>query len=746
MAISWGTELKNSTGNGMRVGYEFSQSPTSVGTGTSSVTVTCKVYVWTRESVYDSNNSFIVSGDFSYSGDVNISHGSGGTTTLARTLTRSVNTSYSGTVKSSVSVSLTGIAPIGGTARVSGSWSTGKRPISAPAAPSGAAVSRSSDTRQNLAWTRNSPTSASQPYQSQELQRWNLTDEIWRTIANLTSSATSYADSSTKSNTQYRYRIRSKNTAGASGWAYTDYMSTSPAAPGVPKAVKSGGNIVVSWANTTGGRVTGVEIWRVENGVLESSVHVLLGGSPTSWTHTSPAAGSTWAYRLKTQAGANAGDAAPNMYSTFSTQSNTVQLLTNPSAPSNLLPSASALDVFDTDLVLTWRHNSVDSSEQTGYDVRYRLDGGAWVTLTDLSSSIERRTITAGTLENSQQFEWQVRTYGDYATAPAYSPWSSSALVELSTRPAVTIISPDVVVPSSRVTVQWSFNDAEATAQTSYRVRLEGAAGAVVYDKSFSGAGSSLAIPTALSDGATYTVFVSAKDGSGMWSYEASAVFTVDFADPPMVTMEAYWDLELGAVVVQFEHADPEPGEVAVVSAELSRSANGEDWAMVAAGLDPSTTVVDFIPALDAVNFYRITSVSALPSRRDSISLPVITESKGWVFVNGGPGFAQVVKVRDNVSTGYDVGRAKARNAFAGRRFPVETVGEQRNQKITLSARIGGGSSTIEEWEAATDLPAPLCYRDGTRRVFVGIDPMSSSYERIFKDLDLSFERVDYIE
>lgn len=747
MAISWGTEVKNSSGNGMRVGYEFSQSPSSVGSGTSSVVVTCKVYVWTRRSVYDSSNSFSVSGDFSWSGSANISHGGNGGTTLVRTLTRTVSPSYSGTVKSSVSVSLSGIAPISGTARASGSHNTGKRPITAPDAPSNASVARSSDSRQNVAWTRNNPSTSSKPYQSQELQRWAISDQVWRTIANLSASSSSYADSSTGANQQYRYRVRSKNSAGASGWAYTPYISTTPAAPTGLKAVKSGGNIRITWSIAGIRKLNGVEIWLTQDGVDAGSRHILLSGSPTSWTHPAPAAGSTWRYRVKSMVAPNgSAETGPSIYSAFSGRSNIVQLLAPPAAPTKLSPSSGARDSEDAPLVLEWQHNDVDSTEQTGYDLRYRLSGGAWVTVSNLSTSLSRHAFAAGALENGNTFEWQVRTYGEYSTAPAYSPWSTTAILTFSARPAVTITEPEGTIQASRATVRWDFFDPEGSAQTGYRVRLENSSGDSMYDRTFSGSVKSLAIPVTVADDSTYTVFVSAKDGAGLWSSESSQVFSVEYADPPKPTLEAYWDLELGGVVVTFDHPQPAPEEVPVVSAELWRSANGEDWALVAADLEVSTSVVDFIPALDAVNYYRITSVSALPSRNDSASYPVVTESKGWVFVNGGPGFAQVAKIRDNASVSYELGRAKARHHFAGRQFPMETTGESRTQSISLSARVGGGSSTVEELEAMADLPAPICYRDPSRREFVGINPMSSTFNRNTKEVSMSFEKVDYIE
>lgn len=752
MAISWGSTLSNSGGNQMRLGYDFSQSPSSVGSGTSSVTVTLKVYFWSRYSISDSSNSYSITGDFSGSGAANISHGGSGGTTLIRTLTRTVSPSYSGTVRSDFSASITGINAISGTARVSGAHYTAKRPIVSPDNHGSISVSRSSDTRQNVSWSRTNPTAASKPYQTQELRRWDYASNAFKTIANLSGSATSYADSSTKKNAQYWYAIRAKNSAGSSSFVYSDHISTTPNAPTNAKATKSGGDIRVTWSNTTGTRVTAIEVWLVKDGVLLSGGSaVVLNGSPTSWTHPSPDPSSTWAYRIKTQSGADSNDAAPNLYSDFSAQSNTVQLLTNPAAPSKLAPSSTALDVSDQDLVLTWQHNDIDSTDQTGYDVRYRLDGGAWVTLTDLNSSISRRTIPAGTLENGVTFEWQVRTYGEYSTAPAYSPWSSSAILTTSARPAATILAPIGVVNSSRVTAEWLFFDNEDSTQTSYRVRLEDELGAVIYNRTLNGSATTHTIPNPVADGGTYTVVVSVRDGDGVWSFESAQVFTVDYADPPVPNIDAFWDVDLGAVVVLIEHPEPAEGEVDVDHCQVWRSAAGDEWVMIADNVPPSTAITDYIPALDSVNYYRVTTVSALPSSTDSVAVPVVTDSQGWIFINGDPSvsgsFSSVMKLRYNPSVDVGTSRDKVRHHFAGRKRPVEFAGEAETVTVGLSADLIGDSATKEGAEAFALFPAPLCYRDPSgRRLFVSINDVRVAKQATWYSLSMTLEQVDHSE
>lgn len=751
MAISWGSEVKNSSGNGMRLGYEFSQSPSSVGAGTSSVTVTLRIYFWSRASISDSTNSLSITGNFSWSGDVSISHGGRGGTTLVRTLTRTVSPSYSGTTKSSFSASISGINAISGTARVSGTHTTAKRPVSLPDAPTGATVTRDSDTRQYLAWTRTDPTTASKPYEAQELQRWDRASDVYRTIANLSGGAANYTDSSTKSDTQYRYRIRAKNSAGASDWAYTDYMATSPAPPTSVRAQKSSGDIRVTWTNTPGARITGVEIWLVQDGVLGSAVHVLLPGNPTSWTHTAPDPTKTWAYRLKTQTGADANDAAPNLYSALSVPSNTVQLLTNPAAPSRLSPGSTALDAVE-DIAFTWQHNDVDSTDQTAYELRYRkLGTSTWTTTGKVTSPVSERLIPADTFTNGDVIEWQVRTWGEYAVEPSYSPWSATAVITFSARPAATILSPGPEVISSRVAAEWAFFDEEDSTQTAYRVRLEDELGTVVYSNTVNGSATSTTLPVIVADGATYTFYLSVRDGDGVWSVEASQVFVVDYADPVSPIIEPTWDVELGAVVVLIEHPEPGPEEVAASSCKVWRSDGNSDWVLIADDVPPSTAVTDYLPALDTVNYYRVTTVSDLPSSIDSPAIPVVTKSEGWIYLNGDSqvsgSFSTVARVRYNPSVSTESSRDRVRHHFAGRSRPVEFTGEAENLKINLSAELLDDGASKEDMEALAKFPPPLCYRDGTgRRVFVSVDNVSISNKAGWHTVSLTLEQIDHHE
>lgn len=846
MAISWGSYVNNDTNNGMRVGYEFTQSPSTVGSGTTSVTVTVKLYVETKAPVSDSTNTFSWSGSFgSGSTAVNISHGTGGGVTLVRTMSRTVSTSYSGTVSSSVSASLNGINAIPGTCSVSGSHSTAKRPFTdpkpvssvnsvrtgtaiktswtrnpttgqpydsilvrrsvngatytdeatlsggstsyndtgltpnssyryavraqnsagnsafsygptltippnVPAAPSNAQVARSSDTRQVVSWTRGSSTSTA-PITQQVVSRKDFPTGVWKNIATLSGTATSFTDSSTQANCQYQYRVQSKNASGTSAWAYTDYVSTTPNPPTNVKAQKQGGDIKLTWTNTTGTRVTAIEVWTTADGVDQSPVFLRIDGQPTSWTHTAPDPSKTWSYRLKTQSGADSNDVAPNLYSVFSVRSNTVQLIAPPNAPSKTSPASGALDATEEHR-FTWQHNPIDTTDQTAYQLRWRADGGAWVDSGKVVSGLSSLNFAANTFFNGTQVEWQVRTWGDHADP---SPYSTIAVVAMSSRPSATILYPDgsagtPVVQSSGITAAWDYFDPETTTQSSVRLRIEDANGGTAWTRTLNSSVTSYRIPYTLVDQSTYTLVVSVRDGSGLWSFETEQEFFVSYAKPPAPTITPVWDLDLGGVVVTISHPAPGSGEVEASSADLQSSADGNEWETIATDLDPATTIVDFIPTLDTMNYYRVISYSDIPSSLESQPASVMVRSEGWIFVNGGPDWAYVCRIRDHVETSDTPRREKVLNRFAGRRFPVMTAGESRTRGITVTGRTTGGGSTDREWQDMADIDGPVCYRapgpaygGAGDRLFVAFTQYSRNRRQVFEEVSLSFEQVE---
>lgn len=740
MAISWGNQISNRRGNVAQLGWEIIQYPGTVTAGTTSVALTLRLYLWTKYSVSDSHNSLRVTGNWSASRSVPISHGGSGGQTRVFSEIIYVTPSHGGNISVSFSASFSGLEAFGVNAatRVSGTHWVGRRPLVPPARPYGMSAKYESDYRFLVKWGQKDPTSASAPYQSQVISRWDHVTNSWRTIATLSGSATSYLDTSTEPGRRYQYSIQARNTGGGSEWAYAPRVSTTPPAPAAPTVSKAGQDIQVTWpAVTDTVLISELEIWHRVGDKWDAAPLATVPVATTSWTHERPDAAGLHSYALV----AVAGHDYTKLKSEKSAPSQAIMLLAPPAAPTRLAPAATAIDVADG-ARLSWQHNPVDATNQRAYELRWRQVGAsAWQTVRGAGNQFH--TFGPGVMQNARSYEWQVRTKGDHAN---YSPWSQVAVFRTSAAPSVTVTMPGAKVDSHRTDVRWTYHDPEGTPQSSWRVTLKTPDGVELYSRAGSGAVRALALPYALENGERYSIEVAARDSDGVWSAPAIVDFVVEFAPPVAADIRAMWDVDSGATIIEVDHPKPGAGEVAAISCEVWRSADGENWHLVAGKLPPSTTVTDPIPPLRRDVLYRVVSTSALPSMRVGEAVTVDTEAYGWIYVNGGPGFSVMAKVRDMGTAGYAVEREKALHRFAGRALPVETMGAARTVTVSLNARLGGGSSAREEWEAMTDLPAPLCYRDAHRREFVSMSDLDTNAQRDRQSISAKLQVIDYAE
>jgi hypothetical protein len=753
MMTTWGAWSSNDR---LRAGWDLSYSPTTIGTGTSAVTVSYTLSGQTRYASYESGTGvtdFAISGSYSRSGSMNgWNEGDMGTWTVASG-SFSVNTSYTG----SVVVTLTGNYTSGGAypgtkPTVTASITIPKRPYSLPAAPSGISRTRVSDTSHTIAWTRNATTGA--PYDNLYLER-QVDGGSWTARATLAGTATSYSDTTTSANHTYAWRIRAKNTAGYSGYNTSTSIKTTPSAPSTPTAAKdAAGNIVVSWGSLSA-VAENVEIWHYANGVLDGAALATVG-RVTSYTHTAPNTTQTHKYKIRTKI------ASPAVTSAFTADSNTVALQTAPAAPTALAPSSVAVDAT-TATPLTWQHNPLDTTPQRKYEFQYRFNGGAWTSSGIITSSSSTGTLAANAVANGGTLEWQVRTWGAATTGGAdttgASPWSATATVTTSSPPSVVINVPDSsgTWSASVLPPSWGYSDPEGSPQSSWTAKLYAADSITVLETRSGTTESGTTFKTKVLDGVTYWVGIRVQDSTGMWSYETLQQFTVTYAKPPVPTMELTWLPEDGAVAVQIVNPDPVLPQVATTSNDLWRSVDGSDWKLVASGLPVNASVTDFIPGLEVVNTYRVTANSDMPSSQDSAPADILCDGAAHAFVNAGPGFSQSIRVHSNVEIGISAGRARRERRSAGREYPVSHDGKQRTKTIDVSALIWNPrvqpqrASTASSWaeiEDFADLPSPACYRDPEgQRVFVTMgDVKISNIVAAARTASWTLSRSDYDE
>lgn len=433
-----------------------------------------------------------------------------------------------------------------------------------PNAVSGLTATRQSDTRINLAWTRNA--TSARPYSSIEIQRRSTSWTTWTAVGTAAGTATSYADTSTIADRRFSYRVRAVNAAGVSGWVEVGTVDTTPAPPTSCAAAKnSAGNITISYARGSD-YPTQTEVWHLPGDgswELLATAAAAQGGTGT-YTHVSPDPGVTHQYRVRHKS------AAPVLYSTYAT-SGVVQLAAPPAAPTVTGPGGT-LDAAGA-MTLTWRHNPTDSSDQTAYQVRYRLVGATtWTTLAKTTSEVSSRVFTAGTFSNGSSVELQVATWGQHATA---SPWSATHVAVFSATPTVVLSDPvdGDVLSTPTATVWWGYYQAQSSPQAQWQAQLLDATGEVVETLNGSSAAATATFGTVLPDASTWRVRVRVRSAAGLWSAWDTATVTVSYPLPARPIVSAVWQPDTGSVVVSVEnpYAPPAPPI-------LTRDPDGTIW------------------------------------------------------------------------------------------------------------------------------------------------------------------------
>jgi len=237
----------------------------------------------------------------------------------------------------------------------------------------GLSVSRNTDTSQTLTWARGSGAGGSdRPYDSQRIYR-SKNGGSFSYIKTVGATTTSYTDTTTVSNNKYAYKIVAVNYAGNSGYSdSSNTINTTPAPVTNVLATRVGTTVEVDWSNPAVNETTlTIERNTSTDGVSWAGYSVLSSLLPTNstdYTDNSPANFNQ--YRVKTKC------TSPTLESAY-TESNIVQTLQIPDAPTGMLPNATAFDA-NNDKLFSWEHNSLDSTMQNKFSLRIKVNGGTY--------------------------------------------------------------------------------------------------------------------------------------------------------------------------------------------------------------------------------------------------------------------------------------------------------------------------------------------------------------------------------
>ena len=245
---------------------------------------------------------------------------------------------------------------------------------------------------------------------------YGLSSGTERTTASVSGEHDYFTHTGSQGDVQYQYRVRSVNAAGQSPW--TDAVTaTRVLQPGKPTNVAtaiSGDNIEVTWTAPQSVFIDGYHVELRQQELQDWTRHTVTGA--TSFTHTSPDAGATYEYRVRTH---NAGGV-----SNWSPKATAIWY--EGAAP----PGSVSAQPWNNNTQLLIRWTPSETSGVTGYEVRHRIDGGDWSSETTTSTLVFHDWDP----DTEDLREYSVRAQKD----DAYGDWSAIRKFTIATPSAVT--------------------------------------------------------------------------------------------------------------------------------------------------------------------------------------------------------------------------------------------------------------------------------------------------------------------
>ena len=605
MSITWGTKK-----DGYVIGYEVG-SYGVVTSATASVTVPINVYIQRDKSLSDSSNKLEWKGDwFADSSQSNINV-SGIGQMLVKTINLTQALVYNAGQTKSFTLNFLNLGSKSVDLTVKGKAVIPARPFALPAAPTAFTATRINDGQNNLAWTNTSPGSASAPYENINVLRNDGSG--WIQIAVLGSAVQAYQDKTVTVNKRYQYQVYASNSSGNGSGPTSTYIYTTPAAPNALSATRVGANAIISWSNRAGW-ADGIEVWHASNGVWDGAALTTLTPALTSYTHTGPSISTTHQYKLKAKVGAlYAADALTN----------TLGVLAPPLAPT-MTTGTTVFDGATQILMVTWLHNPSDGTAQQGADVQYREVGTSTWTHSYSATSSPSLLFGLGTFTNGKTYEFQVATKGQ--SGAGFGAFSASQVLKASAKPLVTVTAPSnlgttpagTTFTNSKLTVSWTYFDAEGSTQSMFRVQLW--SGALLGEWSVGSYATNYELPYKLLDTTPYVIKVFVRDGDGIESVETTssvAAITTAFPLPPQPSIIADYDDTMGYTSVELSIA-PSSGTDAEYIQVLRSDASGDNWTVIADKIDVPSSEEDV-------------------ARQNMFAYPTITTgATGYVFRSAG--------------------------------------------------------------------------------------------------------------
>ncbi|NLT97644.1 MAG: WD40 repeat domain-containing protein, partial [Christensenellaceae bacterium] len=393
-----------------------------------------------------------------------------------------------------------------------------------------------------------------------------------------------------------------------------------------------------------------------------------------------------------------------------------------PEKPIPLSPLNEYVDVSDN-IRFEWQHVINSGTAQSGADLQYSIEGGAWTDLASVSGSDQFYDCPGGTLPGGS-LRWRVRTYNSDGVE---GDWSDPAAFVGIGPPAAPSISN--ITESARPTISWV-----ASGQVGYHLQIT-KDGAVIYDTGeTAGAEKSHTVPFYLANG-SYAIRLRYINSSQQWSPWATSGFILAFTPPdtPTISVAAI----INGARISISNIDEDAQHVyllrdGVPIADITGLSTYDDYAAlgtvtyVARVVDSNENYADSLPANVTV-----TVIGAVLAAVDALDAPVKMRLKA-------AGQPPVTRQKQLIG---------AANHYAGREHPVFTFSEFSTEVFNPSYYY----TSFADWElleALVNRRQTVLYRDMLgNRIFGAITIHNFTQEddnRIM--FALTIQRVDYVE
>ncbi len=514
--------------------------------------------------------------------------------------------------------------------------STVSSTISFTTAPAPPAVSAATSVTNNSFSANWSASTAATDYELYVASDAGFTAIVYQnlSVGNVT---TAVVNTGLSANTTYYYRLKAKNTNGASNVSSTITMTTAPAPPAVSAATAVTNNSFSSnWSASTA--ATNYELYVASDIGFSTIVYqnLSVGNVTTAVVNTGLSANTTYYYRLK----------AKNTNGT-SNVSLTIAMTTAPPPPAVLAATAATNNSFSA--------NWSASTAATDYELYVASDiGFSSIVYQNLSvGNVTTAVVNTGLSANTTYY-YRLKAKNTNGTS------NVSSTITMNTAPAPPAVSAATAVTNNSFNANWSLS----TAATDYELYVASDIGfsTIVYQNLSVGNVTTAVVNTGLSGNTTYYYRLKAKNANGASNVSSTITMTTAPASPAVSaatvvmsnSFNANWSASTAGTDYELYVAS-DIGFSTIVYQNLS--IGNVTTAVVNTGLSANTTYYYRLKAKNANGISNVSStitVTTAPVPPIASDASVITQNgftANWSVVSGANKYLLEVSLTSNFSS-----------------------------------------------------------------------------------------------